>query len=64
MPGDEPDGLSCATSAKAKSPDVPLSFITRYYGLVASSGNLPGKVLYKPIDLAILMPGINVQLGV
>jgi CheY-like chemotaxis protein len=63
MPGDEPDGLEFATRAKAKAPEVPIIFITGYYGFVARSGELPGKVLYKPIDLDILTREINVQLG-
>jgi CheY-like chemotaxis protein len=63
MPGDEPDGLEFATRAKAKTPDVPIIFITGYYGFVARSGELPGKILYKPVDLDILTREINVQLG-
>jgi CheY-like chemotaxis protein len=63
MPGDEPDGLSFATSAKAKAPEVPIIFITGYYGFVARAGELPGTVLYKPIDLEILTREINLQLN-
>ena len=63
MPGDEPDGLVFATHAKAQTPNVPIIFITGYCGFVARAGELPGKVLYKPIDLEILTQEINVQLG-
>jgi DNA-binding response OmpR family regulator len=63
MPGDEPDGLAFANRAKAKAPEVPVIFITGYYGFVAKSGELPGTVLYKPIDLDVLTREINVQLS-
>ena len=62
MPGDEPDGLAFANHAKAKAPEVPVIFITGYYGFVAKSGRLPGTVLYKPIDLDVLTREISVQL--
>jgi CheY-like chemotaxis protein len=63
MPSDEPDGLAFANRARVKAPEVPVIFITGYYGFVARAGELPGKVLYKPIDLDILTHEINVQLG-
>jgi CheY-like chemotaxis protein len=64
MPGDEPDGLIFANKAMKKVPDVPVIFITGYYGFVAKAGVLPGKVLYKPVDLDVLTREINVQLHI
>jgi CheY-like chemotaxis protein len=63
MPGDEPDGLVFANQAKAQRPEVPIIFITGYYGFVARAGTLPGKILYKPIDLDLLTREINTQLS-
>lgn len=63
MPPDEPDGLAFATTVKAQLPDLPIIFITGYYGFVARSGEMPGTVLYKPIDLDMLTREINAQLG-
>lgn len=63
MPFDQPDGLAFATTAKARTPDVPVIFITGYYGFVARAGELPGTVLYKPVDLNMLTREIKAQLG-
>ena len=63
MPADQPDGLAFATTAKTQAPDVPVIFITGYYGFVARAGNLPGSVLYKPVDLDQLTREINIHLG-
>ena len=62
MPADEPDGLAFATAARSKRPDVPVIFMTGYYGFVAKSGELPGPVLYKPLDLDLLEQAITRQL--
>lgn len=63
MPGGQPDGLDFATTAKAQSPDLPIIFITGYYGFVARAGELPGRVLYKPVDLHVLTGEINTLLS-
>jgi CheY-like chemotaxis protein len=63
MPGDQPDGLAFAMTAKARIPDVPVIFITGYSGFVARVGTLPGSVLYKPLDLDGLTSEINSRLG-
>ena len=63
MPTDQPDGLEFATTAKARSPNVPIIFITGYYGFVARVGTLPGRVLYKPVDLDVLTTEINAHLA-
>jgi CheY-like chemotaxis protein len=48
--------------SRGRRPDVPAIFITGYYGFVASSGELPGPILYKPIDLEVLDREISLQL--
>ena len=59
MPTDQPDGLTFAEVVRAQAPQLPVIFITGYYGFVARSGKLPGRVLYKPIDLDVLTHEIN-----
>ncbi len=63
MPGSDPNGLVFANRARAKVPEVPIIFITGYYGFVAKSGELPGPVLYKPVNLDVLTREIGVQLN-
>lgn len=63
MPVGEPDGLAFATAARGAVPDLPIIFITGYYGFVARVGTLPGTVLYKPVDLELLTREINGQLA-
>jgi CheY-like chemotaxis protein len=63
MPTGQPNGLEFATAARAKVPDLPIIFITGYYGFVARAGTLPGTVLYKPVDLEALTHEINSSLG-
>lgn len=63
MPEDQPDGLAFAKEAKAHSPDMPVIFLTAYYGFVARAGSLPGAVIYKPVDLDVLTREINAALG-
>jgi DNA-binding NtrC family response regulator len=63
MPADEPDGLAFANQAKARVPDVPVIFMTGYYGFVAKAGAMPATVLYKPIDLNVLIREINARLA-
>jgi DNA-binding NtrC family response regulator len=63
MPADEPDGLAFANQAKAQAPDVPIIFMTGYYGFVAKAGAMPATVLYKPIDLNVLTREINARLA-
>lgn len=59
MPEGQPDGLTFANEAMARMPDVPVIFLTAYYGIVARSGPLPGAILYKPVDLDVLTREIN-----
>ena len=61
MPSGMPDGLAFANRVRAQSPGVPLLLMTGYYGFVARAGALPGKILYKPIDLDILTQEIRSQ---
>jgi hypothetical protein len=63
MPGEQPDGLGFALTAKARVPDVPAIFLTGYYGFVTGVGTLPGSVLCKPLDLDGLRSEINSGLG-
>ncbi len=63
MPTDQPDGLAFATTARGRAPNVPVIFITGYYGFVARAGTLPGTVLYKPVDLDVLTHEISVHLA-
>jgi CheY-like chemotaxis protein len=63
MPADEPDVLAFASQAKAQAPDVPIIFMTGYYGFVAKAGAMPPTVLYKPIDLNVLTREINARLA-
>jgi len=63
MPNDQPNGLAFAATTKARTPEVPVIFITGYYGFVARVGELPGTVLYKPVDLNMLTREIKAQLG-
>jgi len=62
MPEDQPDGLAFAVEAKTHAPDTPVIFLTAYYGFVARSGSLPGKVIYKPVDLDVLTREIEAAL--
>ena len=63
MPAGQPNGLAFATEARERLPDAPIIFITGYYGFVARSGELPGAVLYKPVDLDALTRVIGERLG-
>ena len=49
--------------AKAQAPDVPIIFMTGYYGFVAKAGAMPATVLYKPIDLNVLTREIKARLA-
>jgi|SRR5579883_1764621 len=51
MPADQIDGLAFAEIAKARRPQLPIIFMTGYYGFVARAGELPGSVIFKPVDL-------------
>jgi two-component SAPR family response regulator len=62
MPAEHPDGLAFVSTARGRRPDVPAIFITGYYGFVARSGELPGPILYKPIDLEVLDREVSLQL--
>ncbi len=59
MPEGQPDGLTFAHEALARMPEVPVIFLTAYYGFVARSGPLPGAVMYKPVDLDVLTSEID-----
>lgn len=59
MPEGQPDGLTFANEALARIPDIPVIFLTAYYGFVARSGPLPGAIMYKPVDLDVLTSEIN-----
>ena len=63
MPAGQPDGLTFAAEARERLPDTPIIFITGYYGFVVRSGELPGTVLYKPVDLDALTREIGERLG-
>jgi two-component SAPR family response regulator len=63
MPAGQPNGLAFAEEARQHLPDAPIIFITGYYGFVARSGELPGTVLYKPVDLDLLTREIGERLG-
>jgi len=63
MPEGQPDGLTFANEALARLPDVPIIFLTAYYGFVARSGPLPGAIMYKPVDLDVLTSEINEALA-
>jgi len=62
MPAGQPDGLTFATQARSEHPDVPIIFLTAYYGFVARAGQMPGAVLYKPIDLDVLTREVTAAL--
>lgn len=59
MPTDQPDGAAFARAARKQLPAVPVVFMTGYYGFVARTGELPGPVLYKPVDLDALVTNIE-----
>src|SRR5689334_14234423 len=59
MPEGQPDGLTFANEALARMPNIPVIFLTAYYGFVARSGPLPGPIIYKPVDLDVLTSEIN-----
>jgi DNA-binding NtrC family response regulator len=63
MPTGHANGLAFAASVQAEQPGLPVVFITGYYGFVARSGDLPGTVLYKPVDLEMLSREISVRLN-
>jgi CheY-like chemotaxis protein len=63
MPTGQPDGLAFAEAVKARTPQLPIIFMTGYYGFVARSGPLPGRILYKPIDLDVLTREIELGLA-
>lgn len=63
MPADQPNGLAFVRQAQASAPDLPVIFMTGYYGFVARSGTLPGTVLYKPVDLDLLTREITDRLN-
>jgi CheY-like chemotaxis protein len=63
MPTDQPDGLAFATAARTLAPSLPVIFITGYYGFVVRSGDLPGPVIYKPVDLDVLTREIGDRLS-
>jgi CheY-like chemotaxis protein len=62
MPVDQQNGLVFASNVRVRLPRVPAIFITGYYGFVARAGELPGPILYKPIDLEVLTREISAQL--
>jgi len=62
MPHGKPDGLAFARTVKRRSPSTPVILMTGYYGFVARSGDLPAKVLYKPIDMDSLVAEIRSEL--
>lgn len=62
MPEGEPDGLAFARNVKGHRPETPIILMTGYYGFVARSGELPAKVLYKPIDIDALVAEIRSEL--
>ena len=64
MPVDQPNGLAFATMLRSRAPNLPMIFITGYYGFVARAGEIPGTVLYKPVDLDLLTREIGNRLAV
>ncbi len=64
MPTGHANGLAFAAAVQAEQPGIPVIFITGYYGFVARSGELPGAVPYKPIDLETLSREISARLSV
>lgn len=63
MPPDQPDGLAFATKFKAKAPNVPVIFMTGYYGFVAETGMQPRELADRPLDLDRLTREINTRLS-
>jgi len=63
MPADQPNGLAFAVTVKMQAPQLPVIFMTGYYGFVARAGELPGSVLYKPVDLDVLTREIYLRLN-
>lgn len=59
MPRGEPDGLSFTRTVNRRDPPVPVILLTGYYGFVARAGELPAKLLYKPIDMDVLIAEIT-----
>jgi len=59
MPRGEPDGLVFARTVHRRDPPLPVLLLTGYYGFVARAGELPAKLLYKPIDLDVLIAEIR-----
>jgi len=59
MPADEPDGVAFAATVRSQRPEVPVIFMTGYYGVVVRSGTLPGPIFYKPLDLDALVSEIS-----
>ena len=64
MPTGHSNGRAFAAAVQAEQPGIPVIFITGYYGFVARSGELPGAVLYKPVDLETLSREISARLSV
>lgn len=64
MPQGEPDGLSFARTVNRRDPRLPVILLTGYYGFVARAGELPAKLLYKPIDLDVLVAEVRDALSV
>lgn len=63
MPVGQPDGLAFARQAKAEHPDVPIIFLTADHGFVARAGQMPGSVIYKPVDLDVLTREVTAALN-
>jgi CheY-like chemotaxis protein len=64
MPTGHSNGLAFASAVQAEQPGIPVIFITGYYGFVARSGEMPGAVLYKPVDLETLSREISARLSI
>ncbi len=63
MPHGSPDGLAFARTVKDRYPALSVILMTGYYGFVTRSGTLPAKVLYKPVEVDVLVAEIRNELG-
>ena len=54
LSSDGPDGVLLAKMIKDESATVPIIFMTAYPDYIAHRKDLPGRVVYKPVELSVL----------
>jgi DNA-binding NtrC family response regulator len=63
MPRGQPSGLSLARMALMRQQRIKVILMTGYNDLRLDPGTVPGKIVYKPLDLRTLTTEIGAQLS-